>query len=66
MFFLLVSSKWNVVAGMAGLAYIGLRSNDIESEMNMRGIKKKQRAKLADDLHIIEHAALAVLNKLKD
>jgi hypothetical protein len=32
----------------------------------MRGIKKAQRLVLIDDLHIIEHAALAILNKSKD
>lgn len=66
-FFLQVSTQWIVAAGgMGGLFYVGLQRNCIESEMNMRGIKKAQRLTLIDDLYIIEHAALAVLNQPKD
>ena len=43
-FFLQVSTQWNVAAGgIGGLFYVGLQRNCIESEMNMRGIKKAQR-----------------------
>lgn len=63
LFFLNVSTQWNVVAGMGGLFYIGLNHTAIESEMNMRGIRKQRRAQLCDDLLMMERAALPLLNK---
>lgn len=62
-FFLAVCTQWNVVAGgMGGLFYVGLNHTAIESNMNMRGIKKQQRLALCDDLLVMERAALEVLN----
>jgi hypothetical protein len=65
-FFLGVSTQWNIAAGMGGIFYICMPRNCIESEMNMRGIQKLQRIQILNDINIIEHAALAVLNKAKD
>lgn len=66
MFFLAVSGQWNVVAGgLGGLFYIGLLRNCVESEMNMRGIKKSKRIQILNDINIMESAALSVLNKSK-
>lgn len=63
LFFLAVSTQWTVVAGMGGIVYVNLNHCAIESNMNMRGIGRNMRAKLCDDLLVIERAALQELNK---
>lgn len=59
-FFCRCATQWNVAAGMAGLYYLGLRYEAVESAMRMRRVKG--RATLFDDLQVMEGAALAALN----
>ena len=67
LFFLQTSAtQWNVVAGLEGLYYIGLRHESFERDMKLYGIKRRNRPALYADLLIIERAALKVLNKVKD
>lgn len=63
LFFLAVSTQWNVAAGMSGLFYVGLNHSAVEANMNMRGIKKQARLDLCNDVLLMERAALEVLNK---
>lgn len=64
-FFLAVSTQWNVVAGRAGFVYIGFNHACLEAEMNMRQVKLAAREELLNSVNMMEHAALAVLNKAK-
>lgn len=63
LFFLAVSTQWNVAAGMSGLFYVGLNHVALEANMNMRNIKKQNRLQLCNDMQLMERAALEILNK---
>jgi hypothetical protein len=62
LFFLAVSTQWNVAAGMGGLYYVGMRHEGIAADMAMRGIRGKKAEALAETLRGMEQAALEVLN----
>lgn len=53
--------RW-VVSEMNG-HYCRLDDQAILAQMDMRGIKKKHRAQLLDQLLVMESAALEILNK---
>lgn len=59
--FLLMQRRW-VVSEMSG-CYQRLDDQALQAQMQMRGIKNKHRAKLLDQLMVMESAALEVLNK---
>lgn len=59
--FLMLQRRW-VFSEMSGTRQ-RLDDSAIESQMNIRGIKRKHREKLLDALMIMESAALEELNK---
>lgn len=59
MFFLGLETQWTYAApGMGVPRLVGLPSNQIESEMSMRGIARRLRRALLDDLRLCERGAL--------
>lgn len=63
MFFVGLETQWSYAAsGMGKPRLVGLPSPCIESEMRLRGIKKRRRVALLDDLRVIEKGALAAQN----
>ena len=58
--FLTIQTQWIIkpIGGLLGLNYVA-----IESGMRMSGIKKKERPKIFDDLRIIEHTVLKIINE---
>ncbi len=65
-FFLSLNTQWQRVIGLGGQAWLGIPSTAIESEMCMQGIARKRRPALLASIRLMEHAALAVLNKVKE
>lgn len=59
--FLRMQQRW-VIAEMSG-RHVRFDDQAIESQMKLRGVKKKHRAQLLDELMVMESAALEVLNK---
>lgn len=59
--FLRMERRW-VIAEMSG-RHVRFDDHALESQMKLRGIKKKHRAELLDQLMVMESAALEVLNK---
>lgn len=59
--FLALDRRW-LVAEMSG-SYLRLDDQAIKTQMELRGIKKKHRAKLLDQIMTMESAALTVMNK---
>lgn len=57
--FLLMQRRWQTSDGH----YIRFDDQAIEAQMRMRGVKKEHRARLLDELMVMESAALEVLNK---
>ncbi|NML62270.1 DUF1799 domain-containing protein [Massilia sp. RP-1-19] len=61
--FLNVSTQWDVVAGMSGLIYMGLKYEIVPEQMDRLRIARKKRADMWGDLSLMERAALPLLNK---
>lgn len=59
---LALENAWNIISGMAGMAYLGLDRSQAESVMRMAGIKKRDRLAMLSDLLTLEAAALPILN----
>lgn len=59
--FMLMQRRW-LVSEMSG-RYLRFDDQAIKSQMKLRGVKKKHRAALLDQLMVMESAALEVLNK---
>lgn len=59
--FLMLQRRW-VISETNGV-YIRLDDQALAAQMEMRGVQKKKRARLLDDLMIMEAAALEELNK---
>lgn len=59
--FMRMQRRW-VVSEMSG-HYVRLDDTAVAAQMDMRGVKKKHRAKLLDQLMVMESAALEILNK---
>lgn len=59
--FIALNRRW-LIAEMSG-SYLRLDDQAIKVQMGLRGIKKKHRAKLLDQLMVMESAALEILNK---
>lgn len=59
--FMKLQRRW-VIAEMSG-RHVRFDDQAIESQMKLRGVKKKHRAQLLDQLMVMESAALEVLNK---
>lgn len=64
--FLALRRQWRVCMGMGGMLWLGLDYGGVEVMMRIKGIKKKARAGLLDELQIMEDAALELLNKQDD
>lgn len=61
-FFFGLGTQWTM-AGMGG--YCGLSYAGVEACLRMSGLKRRRRARLFEDVRIMEHAALPVLNRDK-
>lgn len=59
---LCLQNAWSAVAGMAGVAWLGLDRAQIESVMRLRGIKRRRRGAVLDQLLVMEAAALPIMN----
>lgn len=57
--FLLMQRRWQVSEGH----YLRLDDAALLAQMELRGVKKKHRTRLLDELMTMESAALEVLNK---
>ena len=62
MFFAGLGTQWNVVAGMAGVMYVGLNYPSVESTMRMQHIPRGDQKRLFEDVRRMEAAALEVRN----
>lgn len=56
-----LATQWRVAAGF-DLVYLGLDYAAVEAAMRMRGIKRRDRARLFDKLRVMELAARQELN----
>ena len=64
MFFFGLETQWTYATpGMGAPRLVGLPSSQIEAEMNMRGIARKQRLGLLSDLRLCERGALRAQHK---
>ncbi len=59
--FLSLRTQWSVVAGMGGIHIQGFRYADVVADLRERRIK--HRARVYEDLKLMEAAALEVLNR---
>lgn len=55
-------TQWTVGVGMAGVLWVGLDYDRLETVMRLRGIPRRERSRLFADVQIMERAALPVLN----
>lgn len=60
---LALQNAWNLVAGMAGVIYLGFDRSQAESVMRLAGVKKRHRLQMLSDLLTLEAAALPILNQ---
>lgn len=63
MLFRNLGTQWNVVAGMGGAFYTGLKYEVVEGQMRRLRIPQKKWPDYWDDLYVMEAAALPLLNK---
>lgn len=61
--FLKCSSQWEIVAGMGGCFYQGLKSERVDTVLNRSGLSTEEQNKIFDDLLLIEQGATPVLNE---
>ena len=59
-----LATRWDILAGFGFIRYVGLQYG--EAEVLMRARRLKDRAALFADLHLMELAALPLLNKTDD
>lgn len=59
--FLSARTQWSVVAGMGGIHIQGFRYADLEALLRVRRVK--HRARVFEDLQLMEASALEVLNR---
>lgn len=64
--FCLAAGQWRVVAGFGGARFLGLDYAALEAVMRMRNVRAKDRARLFDDVRVMEGAALRELNRKAD
>ena len=57
-----MKTQWDVIAGMGGVHYGGIKYPSLESAMRMRRIPFADRARLFQDVRLMEEAAKSVLN----
>lgn len=62
-FALRLQTQWRIAAGFGFVRFIGLDWAGVEHKMNLFGVKRGKRAELAEQLEVIEQAALKVLNR---
>lgn len=62
-FFLGLYSQWRTTSGMDRMRRTGLDYTAVESTMRIKGIPRKDRAALFDDICVMEEAVLEVWNK---
>lgn len=58
-----MDTQWNLVVGLGGAAYIGLRHEAVPEAMETAGVPKKKRQQVRKGIRVMEAAALAVLNE---
>lgn len=56
---------WNLVAGIGGVWFEGVKVPAIESAMNLRRIKPRERLKVWSMVKVLEDEARLVRNKVK-
>jgi hypothetical protein len=63
--FLALQGQWRVVAGFGGVFYQGLDYPAVESLLRLKISSKKKRARLFDQIRLIEQGALSTINDKK-
>ena len=61
-----LETKWDLLAGMAGVAFRGINWPSAEVEIRARRIPLKDRRQVLADLRLMERAALPLLNRKRD
>jgi hypothetical protein len=62
--FVSLETQWRLLAGFGAVGYIGLDYAAVRGELRARGIK--DRARVFEDLRVMERAALPILNQHDD
>ena len=57
-----LATQWEIISGMGGNFYAGLKYESILPTLKLMGIKKKHHAGIFEGLRIMESAAMRVLN----
>lgn len=63
--FLQCQTQWRIIAGMAGAFYQGLDYQSVETVIRFQ-VKKKKRARVFQDIQLIEQGALSKINDKTD
>lgn len=58
-----IETQWNLVVGLGGAAYVGLRHEAMADAMEAAGVPKKKRQQVRQGIRTMEAAALEVLNE---
>lgn len=64
--FLAVQTQWVAVAGMAGAFYLGIDYQCVRATLGMLNVPRARHPRLLHDLHVMELAALPVMNERDD
>lgn len=64
--FIALETKWDMLAGMAGIAFVGINWPAAEVEIRARRVPPKERRQVFADLSLMERAALPLLNRKRD
>lgn len=64
--FCALESQWRLVAGLGAVGYSGLIYSEATNLMCERGIARRRRLELLEDLRVMERAAMPILNKARD
>jgi len=57
-----METQWEVIAGMGGVHYSGIKYPSLESAMRLRRVPLNDRARIFQDVRLMERAAKSVLN----
>ncbi|MGZ9027382.1 MAG: DUF1799 domain-containing protein [Telluria sp.] len=61
--FLNLESQWDIVSGMGGFAYVGIKYEVVPEQMDRLRIPRRKRPEFWDDLALMERTALPLKNK---
>lgn len=63
MLFRNLGTQWEIVSGMAGMIYLGLKNEVVPEQMDRLRISRRDRPQYWDALDLMVRAALPLMNK---